>query len=50
MAAGFVVVDAEEPRVTADRYYLIKIARGLGNSQTRPYSVVFRLQKKPQAA
>jgi SAM-dependent methyltransferase len=45
MAAGFVVVDFEEPRVMADRYHLAKTARGLRNSQTRPYSVAFKLQK-----
>jgi SAM-dependent methyltransferase len=45
MAAGFVVVDFEEPRVTADRSHLAKTARGLKNSQTRPYSVAFKLQK-----
>lgn len=50
MAAGLVVVNFEEPRVTADRYHLAKTARGLRNSQTRPYSVVFKLQKTPQAA
>jgi SAM-dependent methyltransferase len=49
MAAGFVVVDFEEPRVTADRYHLAKTARGLKNSQTRPYSVAFKLQKPHQA-
>jgi hypothetical protein len=45
MAAGFVVVDFEEPRVTAGRYHLAKTARGLKNSQTRPYSVAFKLQR-----
>jgi SAM-dependent methyltransferase len=45
MAAGFVVAGFEEPRVTADRYHLAKTARGLRNSQTRPYSVAFKLQK-----
>ena len=49
MAAGFVVVDFEEPRITADRYHLAKTARGLRNSKTRPYSVAFKLQKKHQA-
>ena len=46
MAAGFVVVDFEEPRITEDRYHLAKTARGLKNSKTRPYSVAFKLQKK----
>jgi hypothetical protein len=40
--AGFVVVDVEEPRVMADRSHLAKTARGLRNSQTRPYSVAFK--------
>ncbi len=44
--AGFVVVDFEEPRITADNYHLAKTARGLKNSKTRPYSVAFKLQKK----
>ncbi|RPJ37414.1 MAG: class I SAM-dependent methyltransferase [Planctomycetaceae bacterium] len=49
MAAGFVVVDFEEPRITEDRYHLAKTERGLRNSKTRPYSVAFKLQKKPKA-
>jgi SAM-dependent methyltransferase len=49
MAAGFVVVDFEEPRITEDRYHLATTERGLRNSKTRPYSVAFKLQKKPQA-
>jgi SAM-dependent methyltransferase len=49
-AAGFVVVDFEEPRVTPDRYHLANTARGLKSSQTRPYSVAFKLQKPPHAA
>ena len=40
MVAGFVVVDFEEPRITADRYHLAKTERGLKNSQTRPLSVL----------
>jgi len=43
MAAGFVEVDFEEARVTVDRAHLAKTARGLRNSQTRPYSVAFTL-------
>jgi hypothetical protein len=50
MAAGLVVVDGEEPRMTQDRSHLAKTARGLKNSQTRPYSVAFKLQKTHQAA
>jgi ubiquinone/menaquinone biosynthesis C-methylase UbiE len=49
-AAGFVVVDFEEPRITPDRYHLAKTARGLKNSQTRPYSVAFKLQKQQKIA
>ncbi len=48
MAAGFVVVDFEEPRITADRYHLAKTARGLKNSKTRPNSVAFKLRKTPK--
>jgi ubiquinone/menaquinone biosynthesis C-methylase UbiE len=50
VAAGFVVVDFEEPRITPDRYHLAKTARGLKNSQTRPYSVAFKLLKTQHAA
>jgi ubiquinone/menaquinone biosynthesis C-methylase UbiE len=50
LAAGFVVVDFEEPRITADRYHLAKSARQLKNSQSRPYSVAFRLLKQQHAA
>jgi SAM-dependent methyltransferase len=49
-AAGFSVVDFEEPRITEDRYHLAATARALKNSQTRPYSVAFKLQKKPTTA
>ena len=49
-AAGFVVVEFEEPRITADRYHLVKTTRQLKNSQTRPGSVAFKLQKQQQAA
>jgi SAM-dependent methyltransferase len=48
VAAGFVVVDFEEPRITADRYQLATTERELKNHQTRPYSVAFKLQKKPR--
>jgi len=50
MAAGFAVVDFEEPRITEERYHLAKTERGLKNSQTRPYSVAFKLQKKHKIA
>jgi SAM-dependent methyltransferase len=47
-STGFDVVDFEEPRITEDRYHLAKTARSLKNSQTRPYSVAFKLQKQPK--
>ncbi len=49
-AAGFVVVDFEEPRMMAERYHRAKTARQLKNSQTRPTSVAFKLQKQQKAA
>ena len=49
-AAGFVVVDFEEPRITAERYHLATNARQLKNSQTRPNSVAFKLVKTQHAA
>jgi ubiquinone/menaquinone biosynthesis C-methylase UbiE len=49
-AAGFIVVDFEEPRITEDRYHLAKNARQLKNCQTRPTSVAFKLQKQQKAA
>jgi hypothetical protein len=48
-AAGFVVVDFEEPRVMAEHYHLAKTARQLKDCQTCPASVAFKLQK-PKAA
>jgi ubiquinone/menaquinone biosynthesis C-methylase UbiE len=48
-AVGFVVVDFEEPRITADRYPLAKTERQLKDCQTCPASVAFKLQK-PKAA
>jgi len=50
LAAGFVVVDFEEPRITEDRYHLAKTERSLKNSKTRPYSVAFKLHKMPKPA
>jgi SAM-dependent methyltransferase len=47
-AAGFVVMEFEEPRLTADRYHLAENARQLQTGQTGPGSVVFKLQKKPK--
>ena len=50
MAAGFAVVDFEEPRITEDRYHLARNERELKNGKTRPYSVAFKLQKKLKVA
>lgn len=50
MAAGFAVVDFEEPRISEDRYLLAKTATGLRNSKTRPYSVAFKLRKASKPA
>ena len=47
--AGFDVVDFEEPRITEDRYHLAETEKQLRNSKTRPYSVAFKLQKKPRS-
>lgn len=44
-AAGFSVVDFEEPRITEDRFHLVENERKLRNSRTRPYSVAFKLRK-----
>jgi len=44
-AAGFVVAEFEEPRLSEDRRHLAPSARVLGNSRTRPYSVAFELRK-----
>lgn len=49
-AAGFLVVNFEEPRITEDRYYLVDDERTLRNSKNRPYSVAFKLQKKQTPA
>ena len=46
LESGFVVVDFEEPRLTADRFHLAKTTRQLKNAQTRPYSVAFKLRKQ----
>ncbi|HMS66468.1 MAG TPA: class I SAM-dependent methyltransferase [Ignavibacteria bacterium] len=43
--AGFNVVDFEEPRIAPERYHLAKTPKGLKNSQLRPYSVAFKLEK-----
>jgi ubiquinone/menaquinone biosynthesis C-methylase UbiE len=50
MAAGFSVVDFEEPRILEDRYHLAKTAKELWNSKTRPYSVAFKLRKASKPA
>jgi SAM-dependent methyltransferase len=44
-AAGFAVVDFEEPRIAEERYHLAENSRKLANSKIRPYSVAFKLQK-----
>jgi SAM-dependent methyltransferase len=44
-AAGFDVLDFEEPRITKDRYHLVKSPRQLVNGKTCPYSVAFKLRK-----
>jgi SAM-dependent methyltransferase len=45
VAAGFSVVDFEEPRLTEDRYHLADSPQKIWNSRTRPYSVAFKLEK-----
>ena len=45
LAAGFTVIDFEEPRLSEDRYHLADTPRRLWNSRTRPYSVAFKLTK-----
>ncbi|HXK39353.1 MAG TPA: methyltransferase type 11, partial [Candidatus Paceibacterota bacterium] len=50
IAAGFAVVDFEEPRITEDRHHLIETERALKKSQACPYSVAFRLQKTSKSA
>jgi ubiquinone/menaquinone biosynthesis C-methylase UbiE len=44
-AAGFILLDFEEPRITEERYHLAANPRNLHNGKTRPYSVAFKLQK-----
>jgi ubiquinone/menaquinone biosynthesis C-methylase UbiE len=44
-AAGFAVVDFEEPRIDPARHHEIQSARRLRNAMTRPYSVAFKLEK-----
>src|SRR5262245_10948548 len=50
MAAGFAVVDFEEPRISEDRYHLAKTAKELRNNKARPYSVAFKLRKVSKPA
>ncbi|WP_010582485.1 methyltransferase domain-containing protein [Schlesneria paludicola] len=50
VAAGFAIVDFEEPRVTEDRYHLASSEARLTKSKTRPYSVAFKLQKRSSLA
>ena len=44
-AAGFDVLDFEEPRLAEDRQHLAPNPKHLMNSRTRPYSVAFKLRK-----
>lgn len=48
MNAGFAVVDFEEPRVSEENYHLAPSEKKLRNAKTRPYSIAFKLQKKPK--
>jgi hypothetical protein len=50
MAAGFDVVDFDEPRIAEERYHLAENEKKLKNSKTRPYSVAFKLKKKLEPA
>jgi ubiquinone/menaquinone biosynthesis C-methylase UbiE len=45
-AAGFAVVDFEEPRLTPERYHLAGNEKMREKCKTRPYSVAFKLQKQ----
>ena len=47
-AAGFDVVEFEEPRIEPERYALAETPRQLANCRTRPYSVAFKLRKRPR--
>jgi ubiquinone/menaquinone biosynthesis C-methylase UbiE len=50
LAAGFVVVDFDEPRIAEERYHLAPNEKKLRNSKIRPYSVAFKLRKEHSAA
>ena len=45
-AAGFELLDLEEPRLCEARSHLAANARKLKNSRTRPYSIAFNLKKR----
>jgi SAM-dependent methyltransferase len=45
LAAGFEVIDFDEPHITAERYALAEDERELTKSKRRPYSVAFKLRK-----
>jgi len=45
-AAGFEVVEFEEPRIEPERHALAESPRQLASCRTRPYSVAFKLQKR----
>jgi ubiquinone/menaquinone biosynthesis C-methylase UbiE len=44
-SSGFEIIDFEEPRIAEERVHLAENERKLRKSKTRPYSVVFKLQK-----
>jgi ubiquinone/menaquinone biosynthesis C-methylase UbiE len=46
VSAGFGVLDLDEPRIEAERYHLAASERQLLRSQSRPYSIAFKLQKR----
>jgi hypothetical protein len=48
--AGFEVIDFDEPRITGERYELAETAGSLKNSETRRYSVAFKLSKASNSA
>ncbi|HTL53299.1 MAG TPA: methyltransferase domain-containing protein [Planctomycetota bacterium] len=45
--AGLMMDEIDEPHLTPDRYHEAPDARVLKNSRERPYSIAFRLVKKP---
>jgi hypothetical protein len=45
-AAGFTILDFEEPRIAEDRYHLAPTPDKLRSNQTRPFSVAFKLRNR----